>query len=522
MDWSEIIKEFQQRTRLKAMTTGFRKESVNMAEVEQEMIRDRRIPPGYNMRMIMDEQEKAENRTKEKKKNKAKKGNDEESSSRLSKKPKLPEQQQNETSNVDTKVANALKAVNSNMETTTNKKEDHKMDTSSECEEISIDKERNTEPTTVDNLQKIPDVKTKTTNASDKVDPETPALDPFMVYGIEETFSFNKELSKIAKFSAKICGKFLKVFPDSEADLISIAEFLQSQKIGYYRKVVSDYPIRAVLKGLPYNCPASLIAESLQELSFNVISVNQMNSIRDGRLLPFYKVEIKRDSKAKEIFSLTRLCHHIITVEAVKTTKKALQCFNCSLFNHTASECNLPTICCKCSGSHRSKECDVVTKDNPEVKPTCPNCGLEHVSSFRGCKAFPLKPQFRKKSYAEAAKEDKKKDDQPQEGKTTKKNSDKKKQKATTALQAKHTEITSLQEDMKSISQLVTEIKAEFGINSFSEIKKLLSETLQNIRNCQTKEEKLFVFIENISSLQANTGAATQSVAPAPGSKDAT
>lgn len=128
-----------------------------------------------------------------------------------------------------------------------------------------------------------------------------------------------------------------------------------------------------------------------------------MTSKRNGRLLAFFKIELPRTPKAKEIFSLKRLNHFVITVETVRTPKKAIR-YNCNLWHHFSWECNLPTVCRKCSGKHASSECTVVTKENPDSKPKCNNCGLEHVSSYRGWKAFPFKPQFQKKTFAEATK----------------------------------------------------------------------------------------------------------------------
>lgn len=49
-----------------------------------------------------------------------------------------------------------------------------------------------------------------------------PAIDPFMVYNTEDTFSFTNKLAKSAKFSVKTARKFLRVFPETDVDIISI------------------------------------------------------------------------------------------------------------------------------------------------------------------------------------------------------------------------------------------------------------------------------------------------------------
>lgn len=144
----------------------------------------------------------------------------------------------------------------------------------------------------------------------------------------------------------------------------------------------------------------------LTDLKNKVTSVERMTSKRDGRALPFCKVQI-RHQNAKNIFKLNmsaRQLHNVVKVESARTTKEAVQCFNFNLFHHYARECSFPSEWCKCSGNHQSSECTTVNKKNPEQKPKC-KCLLDPVISYRGCKAFPLKLQFtKKKSFAKALK----------------------------------------------------------------------------------------------------------------------
>lgn len=91
-----------------------------------------------------------------------------------------------------------------------------------------------------------------------------------------------------AKCIDKTGGKFIKVFSETDQNVVSIAEFLDEYKLGYYRKAVSDYPIKAVRKGLSYQCPSDLIKEKLKELYFNIISVKQMVSKKEGRPLSLF------------------------------------------------------------------------------------------------------------------------------------------------------------------------------------------------------------------------------------------
>ena len=43
------------------------------------------------------------------------------------------------------------------------------------------------------------------------------------------------------------------------------------------------------------------------------------------------------------------------------------QCFKCQEFGHSANKCNKPQVCAKCSGDHKTKDCNDST-------PKCKNC----------------------------------------------------------------------------------------------------------------------------------------------------
>lgn len=71
---------------------------------------------------------------------------------------------------------------------------------------------------------------------------EEKIIDPFMIYDIDDVFDFNQRPSKVPSSPAKMEGSAYR-YPESDAEIIPIAEFLQHHKLGYYRKTISDYPI---------------------------------------------------------------------------------------------------------------------------------------------------------------------------------------------------------------------------------------------------------------------------------------
>src|SRR5438132_1507239 len=69
-------------------------------------------------------------------------------------------------------------------------------------------------------------------------------------------------------------------------------------------------------------------------------------------------------------------------VEAYKSVKPPLQCFNCQGLNHMAYMCSKDDKCFKCAGNHPSKECPNKDKDVP---PVCANCQGDHMANSTLC-----------------------------------------------------------------------------------------------------------------------------------------
>ena len=60
------------------------------------------------------------------------------------------------------------------------------------------------------------------------------------------------------------------------------------------------------------------------------------------------------------------------------------QCFACQGFGHRSKACKAELRCVRCSGRHKSEECE-----RPEdVKCTCANCGGLHPANYQGCAAW--------------------------------------------------------------------------------------------------------------------------------------
>ncbi|CAK9816292.1 Nucleic-acid-binding protein from transposon X-element [Anthophora plagiata] len=127
------------------------------------------------------------------------------------------------------------------------------------------------------------------------------------------------------------------------------------------------------------------------ELRFEKITrFKTAKSVREGRTLPIYLLQISADSDLKNLNNIKYINHHIIKWEKLKKKGDA-QCRRCQRFGHSAINCNLNYRCVKCKDQHEPGNCvrgkDAIEQMNS--KPFCVNCNTEgHPASYRGCPKF--------------------------------------------------------------------------------------------------------------------------------------
>lgn len=83
--------------------------------------------------------------------------------------------------------------------------------------------------------------------------------------------------------------------------------------------------------------------------------------------------------------------------------RKEAQCWYCQgFFFHISTQCFMKPKCFGCGDKHRSPKCsrkiaETTDKEGKfeKLPPWCCNSGSQHPKNYKGCKKFPLKPQFR-------------------------------------------------------------------------------------------------------------------------------
>lgn len=207
---------------------------------------------------------------------------------------------------------------------------------------------------------------------------------PLYIYGINNYIEFLDKIKPmiVDDFNIKNQNIFLKLNLLSVGDYRTVTKYLSEINIKYHTyQLPEERNLSVIIRNIPTSIPEEDVFNALTMLNFKVISVTRLQN-RFKSPIPLFAVLL--DKSDKNIFSLDRLLHCIVSVENRKSDNTIPQCKNCQRFQHTKNFCYLPPRCVKCLGNHHFSKC---TKDN-NSPPICVNCNENHPANYRGCKTY--------------------------------------------------------------------------------------------------------------------------------------
>ena len=108
--------------------------------------------------------------------------------------------------------------------------------------------------------------------------------------------------------------------------------------------------------------------------TINYAKTERLTSKKDGRVLEFFKLEIKDNTEAEALITENLTCPIkgiIYRVEDIRTPISIEQCWNCQSFGHSAKTCRSKTKWLICGEGHHHKGCPDREKKQPTVKNEC-------------------------------------------------------------------------------------------------------------------------------------------------------
>ncbi|GFV24088.1 nucleic-acid-binding protein from transposon X-element [Trichonephila clavipes] len=199
---------------------------------------------------------------------------------------------------------------------------------------------------------------------------------------------------KWPKSRSKLSGEYLKILASTADEHREITAFLKEKGEEFHAiDPIEVRPQKIVIKGLPISTDINAIRDDLTERGFNVIKVAQLTRSKSKFKLPIFLVELKKLPGSPDIFQLETCCFLSVKIDSFNRRPGATQCYNCNLFHHSSSNCNIKTRCLKCGEPHKTGDCPIKTKIE---NPTCINCQQKgHLANSHRCPKFP-KPKPKK------------------------------------------------------------------------------------------------------------------------------
>lgn len=194
---------------------------------------------------------------------------------------------------------------------------------------------------------------------------------------------FNKTIGS-SNYSCVSTRNKVKIMPATPTAYRSLVKLLRENKASFHTyQLPADRPYRVVIRGLHPSIGADVVKRELLDIGFEVCAVSNVLA-RDKVPLPLFYIDLLRNKKSEEIFSLQHLFQTKITVEEPHKRKDPVQCHNCQSYGHTKNYCALPPRCVKCGQEHLSINC-TKTKTLPA---RCALCQKNHPSNWKGCNVY--------------------------------------------------------------------------------------------------------------------------------------
>lgn len=186
---------------------------------------------------------------------------------------------------------------------------------------------------------------------------------------------------KISDYSIRKISLGLKLFCNNKNDFDEICKGL-SNKFEYFTYgTKNEKPYKAILLGLDKQDPSkikkTLIEKGLLCLDVKLVSRVKHNNNEQIIYIVYFQrktITIKELRKDHSVFEFVKVRWEFQSPNRSKIT----QCYNCQMFGHGSSRCNVKTFCVKCAGNHKSTDCNATFEK-------CANCSGNHKAMSPDC-----------------------------------------------------------------------------------------------------------------------------------------
>lgn len=200
--------------------------------------------------------------------------------------------------------------------------------------------------------------------------------------------------NKIANYAIRKISIGLKLFCNNRNDYEAMSKILIGKYEFFTYGSKNEKPYKALLFGLDKHDPM-IIKNQLSELGLKCLDVKLVQKRGAGNAeIIIYVVYFQRQS-----ISMKELRQKYSVIEYIKVKwdfqrgnkTKITQCYNCQMYGHGSSRCQVKTFCANCAGPHKTVDCK-------ETILKCANCNGPHKSNSDECQSKQSYLQIRQRA----------------------------------------------------------------------------------------------------------------------------
>lgn len=185
-------------------------------------------------------------------------------------------------------------------------------------------------------------------------------------------------------------NKNIRVEVNNMENYDKVHQVLKSNDIEMYTHAVKGRvkPIY-IIKNLCKSFALNDIKADLNSQNFEILEISRFETkfhIENEIDSKMVKVILPENTDTKAFEKIRFILHMRVYIQTLKPSK-ILQCKRCQRLHHSATYCNFPYRCVKCTDGHQPGECKLNAVGNT-VKPKCCDCGGEHIASSYKCKVI--------------------------------------------------------------------------------------------------------------------------------------
>lgn len=227
-------------------------------------------------------------------------------------------------------------------------------------------------------------------NSGSPTPPHKPRIPPIVV-GSQHYNQLINTLNQhqITEYTLKLTSIGIRIMlPDMDKyNLLLKVLKSPTHALRFFTHDSTDKPQKFVLKGLATQPDLTNIRSALAKISVTAADIKPM-TIKNpafpdqaNYLLYFAKAT----TNINDLRKIKNIDNVSVTWEHYRTPKGPTQCHNCQMFGHGSRNCTLTPKCVKCSGNHRTSDCQTDVDSNNKQNLLCVNCNHKHAASYSQC-----------------------------------------------------------------------------------------------------------------------------------------